>query len=124
MSECRTYTFKEVQKLTGLAPYTLGRYEKLGLIPFKKFANKKAKIYFQEGIDRAMIIQFLIEYIRLNTTAIKIIFEICTIFNVDLSNIRIICDRLVSKEVQRENSIKKLKQNRNYKGWKIIHQFQ
>ena len=116
MSECKTYTFKEVQKLTGLAPYTLGRYEKLGLIPFKKFSNKKTKIYFQEGIDRAMIIQFLIEYIGLTTTAIHIIFKICTIFNVDLSNIRIICNKLVPQEIQKENSIKKLKKNRNYKG--------
>ncbi len=93
---------------------TLLKYERLNIIPVKKPIGKKSKIYYQEGLDKAILLGYLIANIGLSTTAIRILFEVFKIFNIDLANLKTICDRIVPEEVQIHNTIKKKKLGRNF----------
>ena len=106
----KVYTRAEILELSGFSYATIIKFEKLGIIPVKTMPKSNKKVYFKEGLERVLLLKYLIENLNLRTLEIRILIDVFTTFNIDMANIKVIGDRIVSQENQEKNiSVKKQK---------------
>ena len=111
--QLKLYSRSEVSKYIGICQQTLIKYEKLGIIPVKTPPYSKRKVYFQDGIEKAKILKFLLENMLLGKNGIILLFGLCKMFNIEEKNILIVANKLINKEEQSKNILCKQARSAN-----------